>query len=280
MKEKNFSDDEIEVLGNNTRKRKTKQFILFTITTLAIIVALLFVFLLKQSTQHAITENFTQIEIENLQQIEVKQGYVKIEHDTINDVPLLIFIPHNALPELSLTLPSETDSSVIFVTQAADFGANNYGIVGDFVILGEQLARGNSKKGFCAIINNMLTIGTGTETPLLEKAKQEKGYFFRQYPLVENGEAITNKPKGKAIRRALAIRENEVIMVESCHRESFHDFAQALADMEISDAIYLVGGNSILGWYRTCDNQVQPLGSSVGEQEQMQGVNYLVWQGR
>ena len=96
--------------------------------------------------------------------------------------------------------------------------------------------------------------------------------------MVENGEAITNRPKGKAIRRALAIRENEVIMVESCHRESFHDFAQALADMDISDAIYLVGGNSFFGWYRTGDNQVHTLGNAaVKEDEPMRGVNYLVW---
>ena len=98
-----------------------------------------------------------------------------------------------------------------------------------------------------------------------------------KYPLVENGKAIDNKPKGKAIRRALAIRNNEVIMVESCNRESFHDFAQALADIGIADAIYLVGSHNIFGWYRTQNNEIQHFGNAAGE---VRGGNYLVWRGR
>ena len=280
MKEKDFSDDEIEVLGNKNKKSKTKHFICFSITVFVLFMALLAVFLLRQNRSPEINENYVHIEIENIEQ-DVKQGLIQIAHDTINDVPLLVFIPRNAVPELSLTFPAETDSSVIFVTQAADVGGNNYGIVGDFVLAGEQLARGVSKKGFCAIINNTLTIGVGAETALLEKTKQEKGYFFRQYPLVENGEAIDNKPKGKSIRRALAICENEVMMIESVNRESFHDFAQALADMGISDAIYLVGSTRISGWYRANDNQVHLLGNDpIKEDETMHGVNYLVWRVR
>jgi len=54
-----------------------------------------------------------------------------------------------------------------------------------------------------------------------------------------------------------------------------------MADMDISDAIYLVGGNSIFGWYRTRDNQVHPFrNAAVKEDEPMRGVNYLVWRGR
>ncbi|MDR2146464.1 MAG: hypothetical protein LBE91_08410 [Tannerella sp.] len=201
-------------------------------------------------------------------------GYINVRRDTVNDVPLTVYIPYNAVPELTLTMPGESDSTVVFIAQAADVGANNFGIVGDFVLSGERLVRGISKKGFCAIINRVLTIGVADETPLLQSAIDGKGYFFRQYPLVKNGEPIDNKPKGKAIRRALAIRDGQVMMIESGERESFHDFAQALADAGISDAIYLVGSVAY-GWY--VDEQGKQTTFGVKSETQLSGVNYLVW---
>ena len=277
MKEKDFSDDEIQVLGKQTAVKPffTKRKLFFVIAALAIGIILLCVFLFQKNEEPT---NF--VRLENLQtnkeicETQNIRGYIEVENDTVNDVPLQIFIPQYAMPELTLALPEESDSTVVFVTQAADVGRRNYGIVGDFVLAGEQLARGYRKEGFCAIINNNLTIGIGTETSLLGKAISEKGYFFRQYPLVKNYEAIENNPKNKAVRRALAIRENEVIMVESRERESFHDFTQALVDVGVSDAIYLVGGNAF-GWYRTENNEVITFGDKANKV--MAGVNYLVW---
>jgi hypothetical protein len=183
-------------------------------------------------------------------------------------------VPHNAIPELALELPDEADSTVIFVTQAADIGENNYNIVGDFVLAGKQLARGTSKKGFCAIINNVITVGVDTETPLLQDAISKTGYFFRQYPLVKDGIPIDNKPKGKSFRKALAIREGGVLMIASRDRESFHDFAQALSDIGVNDAIYLVGSDSY-GWY--VDEQGRQKMFGVKHEPRWEGVNYLVW---
>ena len=59
------------------------------------------------------------------------------------------------------------------------------------------------------------------------------GYFFRQYPLVKDGQVIDNEPKGKSIRRAICDRQGEIFMVETGSIESFHDFAQALADLGV-----------------------------------------------
>jgi hypothetical protein len=149
-----------------------------------------------------------------------------------------------------------------------------FNIIGDFVLAGKLLARGTSKKGFCAIINHEITIGTATETPLLQEAINKGGYFFRQYPLVKNGMPIDNKPKGKSIRKALAIREGQVLMIVSRDRESFHDFAQALADSGISEAIYLVGSNSY-GWY--IDEQGKQITFGVMPDAHWENVNYLVF---
>jgi len=116
------------------------------------------------------------------------------------------------------------------------------------------------------------------ETPLLQAAIREKGYFFRQYPLVSNSEAIDNKPKGKSIRRALTIRSGEIIMIESRDKESFHDFAQALADSGVSEAIYLMGSADVYGWYR--DEQGKQSFFGTKKEKYWDEENFLVWRGK
>jgi len=285
MKEKNISDDEIQILGQewkNTKKvsssQKKRKWV-WWLMILALIVIVIFVLkhffetkeIIDDYSQHSTEQS---VLLETQPENVAKPGFIEILEKTINDVPLIIYIPHNAVPELTLDLPDKVDSAVIFVTRAADVGENNYNIVGDFVLAGEKLAKGVRKEGFCAIINQEITIGVATETPLLQKAINEKGYFFRQYPLVKGGMPIDNKPKGKAIRKALAIREGQVSMIASRDRESFHDFAQALADSGVSEAIYLVGSNTY-GW--AVDEQGKQITFGVNGENKWDGVNYLVW---
>jgi hypothetical protein len=285
MKEKNMSDDEIQILGqdwkdSNTRSsRKTKRILLFSLVGFAIVVSAL-IYVLKTGdiaySENSGEQSSVLLETQTKTQSGRTDfpGYIETTEETVNDVPLRIYIPHNATPELTLDLPDTSDSTVIFVTQAADVGGNNYGIVGDFVLAGKQLAKGVRKEGFCAIINQVITIGVSTETPLLQQAIHENGYFFRQYPLVKNSVAVENKPKGKSIRRALAIRDGQVLMIESLSRESFHDFAQALVDAGVSEAIYLMGSNDVSGWSRGKDGVV----TILGEREKFfDEENYLVW---
>jgi hypothetical protein len=280
MKEKNMLDDEIQILGQDWKKsttrfsRRTRQLLWLLLIAVCVLVAAIFVLAPKNNADEP-SSVFLEIPTEEQSAGTDFRGYIETSEETVNDVPLRIYIPHNATPELRLDLPEESDSTVIFVTPAADVGGNNYGIVGDFVLAGKQLATGVSKKGFCAIINQVMTIGTGTETALLQKSIHENGYFFRQYPLVKNSVAVENKPKGKSIRRALAIRDGQVIMVESLASESFHDFAQALVDAGISEAIYLRGSASVFGWYRDEKGELTTFGN--GQETHLEGVNYLVW---
>lgn len=178
-------------------------------------------------------------------------GLVYTEHlkDTINDIPLDIYIPHNAVPELMLGVPSLHDKSIVLTTQAADIRADNGKIVGAFVLKGEPLSWGLSKRGYCGIIDGKLTVGVADNSPLFEEATETGGYFFRQYPLVDNGTLVDNEPKGKSIRKALCDRNGEIMVVMSTTPESFHDFAQALIDLKVDNAIYLVGSTSF-GYFR------------------------------
>lgn len=177
------------------------------------------------------------------------KAYTEHLKDTINDIPLDIYIPHNAVPELVLGVPDIHDKSIVMTTQAADIRADNGKIVGAFVLKGKPLSWGLSKKGYCGIIDGKMTIGVADNSPIFEEATEKGGYFFRQYPLVDNGTVVENEPKGKSIRKALCDRNGEIMVVMTQSPESFHDFAQALVDLKIDNAIYLVGSSSF-GYFR------------------------------
>ena len=206
-------------------------------------------------------------------------GYTEIRDTVVNDIPIRIFIPHNAEPSLQLGRVDKGDESIVYVAQAADVSADKGGIVGAFVLKGEPLAWGLSKKGYCAIIDGKVTIGMAKNSPLFEKATETGGYFFRQSPLVSNGKFVFNKPKGKSTRRAICDRRGEIFMVETGTPESFLDFAQALVDLGADQAIYLVG-SSAYGWAVDQDGTRHEFGVENdfrGRRGMPKNTSYIVW---
>lgn len=198
----------------------------------------------------------------------------------INDIPLRIFIPHNAEMSLYIGRMNRQDTTVIYAAQAADIRADNGKIVGAFVLKGEPKAWGLSKKGFCASIDGEVTVGVADNSPLFEEATDRGGYFFRQYPLVNDGIVVENEPKNKSIRRAICDRQGEIFMVESLSRESFHDFAQALVDLGVNQAIYLVGGDAY-GWAFDEHGERHEFGDDgyyTGRKPIPTYISYIVWQ--
>ena len=134
--------------------------------------------------------------------------------------------------------------------QAADIRADNKEILGAFVYKGTPLAWGLSKKGYCAIIDGKMTIGTSENSPLFEQATETGGYFFRQFPLVDKGVLVENEQKNKSVRKALCSRYGQIFIAATEDDESYHDFAQALVDLGVEDAISLVGSKYAFGWWR------------------------------
>ena len=194
----------------------------------------------------------------------------------INDVLLSIYIPHNASPELSLGVPDRNDNSIILAAQAADIRRDNRKILGAFVLKGEPLAWGLSKKGFCSIIDGNVTVGVSENSPLFEEATEKDGYFFRQYPLVDNGTLVENEPKNKTMRKALCSRAGQIFIVVSESDESFHDFAQALVDLGVENAIYLVGSHSSFGWFIN-QEKVKTLFAPDVHRGTYKNENYIIW---
>lgn len=209
-------------------------------------------------------------------------GFTEIRDTLINDIPLRIYIPHNANMSLHIGRMDKADTSVVYAAQAADVRADNGGIVGAFVLNGEPRAWGLSKKGFCASIDGKITVGVADNTSLFEEATEKGGYFFRQYPLVKDGCVIENEPKGKSIRRGICDRKGEIFMVETGSMESFHDFAQALADLGVDQAVYIVG-SSAYGWAVDEEGVVHEFGEDnyyTGRRRMPKNTSYIVWRKR
>jgi len=256
-----IKDDEIRILGENpeAKTRKFPLWIIFVLILIAISAVILAVVLTKENKINEIEQPFFEevelpviskdpvIEIFGSKVDSLVEGYTETIDTTINDVPLKLLIPHNAKASLHIGRPPIEDTSVVYIAQAADIRADNKKILGAFVLKGEPLAWGLSKKGYCAIIDDEITVGVADNSPLFEEATEKGGYFFRQYPLVNEGTICENEPKNKSVRRAICQRSGQTFIVHSTQTESFHDFAQALVDLGCDNAVYLVGSEA-WGW--------------------------------
>jgi len=208
----------------------------------------------------------------------IQTPYTEKIDTVINDVQLSIYVPKNATPVLYVGNPDEKmRSSGILAFQAADIRADNRKILGAFVLKGKPLAWGLSKKGFCAIIDGEVTVGVSENSPLFEEATEKEGYFFRQYPLVDNGTLVENEPKNKTMRKALCDRGGEIFVAVSETDESFHDFAQALVDLGVDNAIYLVGSRTAFGWTVYEDGTKEFFGQDE-HKPSYKNESYIIWQ--
>lgn len=289
-KEKDIRDDEIRVIGSDDGQRKKFQGWKWLVLLVAGIVIGIIVWQALPVKQEPIVEDIAEpgyfdhdsnIQEQPIQKTplshaeETGHGFVEIADTTINDIPLQIYIPHQMSFSLYVGAVDRNDPSILYAAQAADVRADNGGIVGAFVLKGEPLAWGLSKKGYCAIINDTVTIGVADNSPLFEEATEKQGYFFRQFPLVDNGQLVENELKGKSIRRAICDRGGEILIVETLTTESFHDFAQALVDLGIDNAIYMVGSNSY-GWATDADGVRHPFGNPDPPKKKWKNISYLL----
>ena len=253
-----IQDDELRVIGRpsgseDTRKPRKWLWIVMAVAIVAAVVAATIICSRKPGPGNdpVVFDSSIKEKIEPLGNYADTTGKAYTEHLelTINDIPLDIYIPHNAKPSLAIGTPDIFDKNIVLVTQAADIRADNGKINGAYVLAGKPMAWGLSKKGYVGIIDDKITVGVADNSPLFEEATEKGGYFFRQYPLVDNGVLVENEPKGKAIRKAICDRAGEIIVVMSIRPESFHDFAQALVDLQVDNAVYLVGSDSF-GFFR------------------------------
>lgn len=294
-KNKEYRDDEFRVLGpssgsqKETGHKKPSRWLLAAMILVALLALIGAILLLtrngrQEPPQEGVFENEPTIEqtAQNEQKAELKpfgsptpDAFTQTKDTVINDIPLTLYIPHNAVPELFIGSTAALGKDVILAAQAADIRKDNKKILGAFVLKGEPLAWGLSKKGYCAIIDGNMTIGVSENSPLFEEATEKDGYFFRQYPLVDQGVLVENELKNKSVRKALCSRAGEFFIAATQTNESMHDFAQALVDLGVENAIYLVGGSSY-GLYTTQDGE-HILFNTASHPHKYKYENYIVW---
>ena len=195
----------------------------------------------------------------------------------VSDRLLTLYIPHRAKPRLSVGNLDPKDRKAVMCFQAADIRADNKEILGDFVLAGSQLATGTSKRGYCAIVDGNMTIGVSANTPLLVESISGKGYFFRQYPLVDNGEPVTNKPQNKTVRKALCTWSGLSFVAVSADKLTLDEFSLTLAGLGVENAIYLVGSSFAYGWSVDQDGLRSEFGSEDLRPD-YRNQSYILWE--
>lgn len=248
-----YSDNEIQVLGYPPKRRNPWKWIV-PICIVGIVLVLSLVFIHQEEEDVDLRTFKTELKAPpKSDDFFIESG---VEHyDAVeNDVSMYVFHLIDMSAELSTDISQYTDSTECFIVQAADIRQDNGKFVGDFVLNGKKLSSGKRKKGYCAVIDGKITIGMSEDDEMMNRCIEEGGSFFRQYPLVSNGVMQENKLKGKSIRRALARKGNKFYVYETENRESMHDFAEALQDMGVSEAISLVGGDAYMYWWQ--DNEL------------------------
>jgi len=267
--------------GNNQRKNNKWKWIALTLTAIIIALAIIFITAYNTSNKRIVVEDIPSADsmvvsidkCETAIPSEVITPEVTIKEDTINDITITILTPKGYKTELQIGNIDTLDTNILLCAQAADVRGDNGEIVSAYVLKGEPMSRGIAKKGFCAILDGAITLGMAEETPMYERVVEGRGDFFRQYPLVHDSQMQENKPKGKAIRKALCILEGEVCIICSNDRESFHDFAQALQDYGVTEAIALTGADATL-FARTENGTMHNFGR-IGSR--YKNINYIVF---
>lgn len=287
-KGKDIRDDEFRVIGKpSTRdagsKRRT---LMISILTLILVIGIGIIVMAKwqkakpEPLEGGLFENTPEVahpaETTKPFGIQTDKSFTEKIDTVINDALLTLYIPHNAAPELTVGVPDRNDKGIIFAAQAADIRKDNRKILGAFVLKGKPLAWGLSKKGFCAIIDGVVTVGVSENSPLFEEATEKGGYFFRQYALVDNGTMVDNDLKNKTMRKALCSRAGQVFVAVSESDESMHDFAEALVDLGVENAIYLVGSHSSFGWYIDETGEKTLFAQDV-HRGAYKNENYIMW---
>ena len=278
-----IQDTEIRVLGDSSPapKRKRGWIILAAALVIGVVASIIAFSSARSQEEEGIFEKSARQVIPHplrgwMQSLDSITDICVITKDTtINDIPMRLYVPLNMTPRLEVgykCIDDTTNNMLLF--QAADVRADNKKIVGAFVLRGKPLSWGLSKKGYCGIIGDQVTIGVADNSPLFEQATEVGGYFFRQYPLVSDGMLVENDLKSQSTRRGLCELEGRVVVAETFTPESLHDFSQALVDLGTTNAIYLVGSSAI-GWHRTMDG----LGIASGQWEPRvyKNVSFIVW---
>ena len=189
-----------------------------------------------------------------------KDGNIVVTCDSILGVAMNFYELHNLKAEIMLTRPDTADTSVLLCTRCADYTADGR-YLGSLVAGGKELQTDRSRVGYCAMANGNTVIGISRSERVKDYCEERGGSLFRQFVLVSDGVLPSRFVlHGKVERRALGrMADDRLYIIETRHKETLWDFADALREYGFVDAIYLTGGTS-RSWYRSGDNKLHYIG--------------------
>lgn len=203
--------------------------------------------------------------IAKLERVTTRDGVegVSLTGDSILGVAMNFYRLSGFKAEIALSQPDSTDASVMLCTRCSDYTATGQ-YLGSLVVGGRVLQTDRSRVGYCAMANGNVVIGVSRSEKVKDYCAERGGAFFRQFVLVSDGVLPTRFVlHGKMERRALArMADDSVYLVETRHKETLWDFADAMREYGFVDAIYLTGGQS-RSWYRSPDGACHDIGAVV-----------------
>lgn len=289
----NMDDDDIRVLGTSTpsggmerittderRKRRRRRLMYLAAgaaVLIAVIAAAVYAGMRSAGSHDAPSTTPTAAPTATAPKKNGGKAYVSVSDTIINEIPLRIFTPHNAVPELRMGRVDVDTTQYVLGAMAADIGRDKdeWKVVSGFIYKGQLISHSISRWGYCAIIDGKATIGRELHTPLFEQCIDEKGDFFRHDALVDKSRNVSATRKGRAVRRALAMTGGGLCIVETETIVRLHDFAEALRGLDVTEAIGLMGTGSAVRW--AIDKMGRRYVTGDTEASLPACVNYIVW---
>lgn len=219
--------------------------------------------------------------IEKLQKPITEQApEVVMTSDSILGVALNLYELKGLKAEISFTEPDTTDTDVCLYSRCADqttYDPKTIHYLGSLVANGKEIESDVSRLGYCAMANDNIVIGIARDEKVKDYVQEQGGSFFRQFILVSNGVLPYRfHLHGKVERRGLGRIGDKLYYIETRHKETMWDFADALREYGFIDAIYITGGNDYC-FYRTADGTTHGIGDSTKYEDKNKGEGIVPW---
>ena len=222
-----------------------------------------------------------------------EQNIAKLQRTTESQVPEVIMNSDSILgvalnfyeikglrAEISFEEPDSSDTDVFLYSRCADqtsFDPKTNHYLGSLVIKGNEVESDVSRLGYCAMANDNIVIGIARNEEVKDYVKEQGGSFFRQFILVSNGVLPYRfHLHGKVERRGLGRIGDKLYYIETRHKETMWDFADALREYGFIDAIYITGGTDYC-FYRTADGNAHKIGDDTKYEDKHKGEGIVPW---
>ena len=148
---------------------------------------------------------------------------------------------------LEKEIPDTADRSVVLMMRSADYYPDGT-TIGTVVVDGDILPakEKRTRPGYIALSKDGKTaVGISLNDKLSDFAADAGGSFFRQFAILGSGDlpaafALHGKVERGAIGR---MADGTLHYFLTRHNESMYDFADALREYGVMDAVYITGGN-------------------------------------